>query len=426
MSPVHVIVGDDQRAETMWAGAFQGAVDLYRFPRNVDAFERLTAAEAPVDLVVLTPAQRGPFNLTADQFIARVLEGPLGASRCLSNLHVIVVGQPITRSHPRVMAVSTLDAAIRLVKFGEVERAPRPEAPRLPDVRAPQSQSQSSSASLSRDAVSSILEDLPFSGSVISRIWDAPDPVEEARPAARPVVRDEDPGSAPDVMGGGGPVPTTQPAMPAASTSEPVPAQLFARTAPAGFIVPSGAVPAATAAVMGGGEAAPVGAPGESIEVATGTLQPSRPYRLEQAGYRGPAIRGGNMNGAAPDVGGQPVPPALTSQVQSMVYGGMHVGNPNDPLLTWSSGVRDHAAMVPGAVPGAMPQATPPMQHMPPQPMPAHVPVSAPQQLASPSQIPKMVPMEPPAGAYAPAQPAPPADPFLARAEQGGGDVAFG
>ena len=98
MSPVHVIVGEDQRAEAMWAGAFTGAVDLYRFDRNVDAFERLTAAEAPIDLVVLTPAQRGPFNLTADQFIARVLEGPLGGSRFLANLHVIVVGQPITRS----------------------------------------------------------------------------------------------------------------------------------------------------------------------------------------------------------------------------------------------------------------------------------------------------------------------------------------
>ena len=86
MSPVHVMVGEDPRAEAMWAEAFAGAIDLYRFPRNVDAFERLTVAEAPIDLVILTPAQRGPFNLTPDQFIARVLEGPLGTGRFLAHL----------------------------------------------------------------------------------------------------------------------------------------------------------------------------------------------------------------------------------------------------------------------------------------------------------------------------------------------------
>ena len=36
MSPVHVIVGEDERAEAMWAAAFTGAVDLYRFDRNWD------------------------------------------------------------------------------------------------------------------------------------------------------------------------------------------------------------------------------------------------------------------------------------------------------------------------------------------------------------------------------------------------------
>lgn len=425
MSPVHVIVGEDQRAEAMWAGAFTGAVDLYRFDRNVDAFERLTAAEAPIALVVLTPAQRGPFNLTADQFIARVLEGPLGTSRCLADLHVIVVGQTITRSHPRVMSVTTLDAAIRLVKFGEVERAPRPEAPRLPDAHAPMQDRPST-----HDAVASVLEDMPFSGSVISRIWDAPDPeraapVERAGRVERAVDRDHDPRSEPRVIGGG-PVPTAQPATGLADPNGIVhaPAQLFARTASGGFMVPPTNAPAqvmhprAAAPVMGGGDIAQVGAPGESIQVATGALQPARQYQLPQPGYRGAAIRGGSVHGAAHD-GGQPVPPALASQVQSMVYGGMHVGNPNDPLLTWSSGARDHAA--------AAPQAPMQPQHAPiqaPQQMQAR-PMQAPQQPAAP-QAPRVVPMEPPAGVYSPVPAPVSADPFLARAEQGGGEVAFG
>jgi hypothetical protein len=439
MSPVHVIVGEDQRAEAMWATAFTGAVDLYRFDRNVDAFERLTAAEAPIDLVVLTPAQRGPFNLTADQFIARVLEGPLGASRCLANLHVIVVGQSITRSHPRVMSVSTLDAAIRLVKFGEIEHAPRPEAPRLPDAHAPVRPS-------SHDAVASVLEDLPFSGSVISRIWDAPDPAREApaqAPApARQNVQDVPPAT-PDVMGGG-PVPTTLPATGFADPNEqaPAPAQLFARTAPGGFMVPPTNAPGQLAPhmapVMGGGEAAPIGAPGESIEVATGPLQPVRQYQLPQAGYRGPANRGGNVHGAIHDGGGQPVPPALASQVQSMVYGGMHVGNPNDPLLTWSSGARDQAPMVPSVAPSmaAQPAPAPAQLQQAPMPMPMqqapmhHAPIAQPQQLPAHAQpatpAVRVVPMDPPAGVYSPAPAPVSSDPFLARAEQGGGDVAFG
>ena len=198
MSPVHVIVGEDQRAEAMWSSAFTGAVDLYRFPRNVDAFERLTAAEAPIDLVILTPAQRGPFNLTAEQFIARVLEGPLGASRHLANLHVIVVGQALNRSHPRVMAVSTLDAAIRLVKFGEIEHAPRPEAPKLPDAR------RDAPTRSSNEAMAELLDGMPFSGSVISRIWDAPDPVrEEPVVAPQHVQQPQDVARTDDVVGGG-------------------------------------------------------------------------------------------------------------------------------------------------------------------------------------------------------------------------------
>lgn len=423
MSPVHVIVGEDERAEAMWASAFTGAVDLYRFNRNVDAFERLTAAEAPVDLVILTPAQQGPFNITPEQFVARVLEGPLGASRFLANLHVIVVGQPLGREHPRAMSVSTLDAAIRLVKFGEVERAPKPAAlqeaapvrPAMPPRGA--------------QGVDEILADAGIAGSIISSIWDAPAredaPVEQVPPAREGRVVGG---------GGGGARRAAAPVAPSvAVTIEPEHPQLFARTVAAGFMAPAANVPAAAAPmlhpaaiqqpqapqpqVMGGG-ATPmpqVGIRGESIEVATGALQPARPYQLPNgAGYRGPGIRPDRVNAghvpAVIDAGGQPVPPALASQVQSMVYGGM-VGNPSDPLLTWSSSIRN-AAPVPAAP-----------AHVAGHAAPAAVPV------ATAATVPT-VPLEPPAGAYgAPAAQAHGAavagDPFLQRAEQGGG-VAFG
>jgi len=408
MSPVHVIVGEDPRAEAMWARSFAGAVDLYRFPRNVDAFERLTAAEAPIDLVILTPAQQGPFNLTPDQFVARVLEGPLGSSRCLANLHVVVVGAPLRRSHPRAMSVSTLDAAVRLVKFGEVEQAPMPAPSQAPAVSA-------APATASHAEVDALIADLPFSGSVISRIWDAPAPTRDA---------DVVPTRGQVVVGGGpaaqDPRRVAAPAPVPMVAGTPAQPQLFAKATAPEFVAPV----AAPASVMGGGASLPVvGAPGESIEVGS-ALQPARPYSLPNgAGYRGPVLQAGRVHGAghpAGDLGGQPVPPALGSQVHAMVYG-PGVGQPNDPLLVWTSSAR--AASVPAPAPAAA--------------VPA--PVQTPQPQAVAAQVIPTVPMQPPAGAYgaapmaaAPVAPAPapaPAvavDPFLARAEQDGGSVAFG
>lgn len=429
MSPVHVIVGDDARAETMWSSAFTGAVDLYRFERNVDAFERLTAAQAQIDLVVLTPAQRGPFNLTPDQFVARVLEGPLGSSRYLANLHVIVVGQPLQRQHPRAMSVSTLDAAIRLVKFGEVEQAPRP-ASMAPVAAAPQRPTQDRAR---RDDASDLLDGLQFSGTVISRIWDEPREEQPVQPTRLTPIEDapatsDHAGWCDDVVGGG---PTPRGAHGAAAVPQavtaPGPAQLFTRSAPKGFVAAGGGA-AQHAPTPPSGHAPGVGAPGEAIEVASGTLQASRPYELPGGGaYRGPSVRGGVMHGAGYDVGGQPVPPALADQVHSMVYGGMQVGNPHDPLMVWSSTGRGaapnmEAAPVPMGGVGAMQQVA---TVGPPVPMPAHAPI--PQQPAAPPAV----PMEPPAGAYG-GPPAPPmshaaqSDPFLQRAESGGGDVSFG
>lgn len=416
MSPVHVIVGDDARAESMWSSAFTGAVDLYRFERNVDAFERLTAAQARIDLVVLTPAQRGPFNLTPDQFVARVLEGPLGSSSFLADLHVIVVGQQLSRPHPRAMSVSTLDAAIRLVKFGEVEQAPMPAT--APVAAAPRRSAARSESTDGRD----LLDGLQFSGSVISRIWDEPTadapavasaPRERLTPISNTPQDDGDSGWSDDVMGGGPALRGGHPApgQPIVMAAPAGPAQLFSRSAPKGFVAAGG----------GGAQPTPpcpavapqVGAPGEAIQVASGTLQASRPYQLPGGGaYRGPAVRNGIVHGAGHDGGGQPVPPALTNQVHSMVYGGMQVGNPHDPLLVWSSAAR-------GGAPSAAPVQA--------QPMPAMAQAPIPQQPPAPP----IVPMEPPAGAYGgPTAPstsaAALADPFLQRAESGGGDVSFG
>jgi hypothetical protein len=449
MSPVHVIVGEDPRAEQMWAQSFTGAVDLYRFGRNVEAFERLMVAQAPVDLVVLTPAQSGPFNLTPDQFVARVLEGPLASSGVLANLHVIVVGAPLERTHPRAMAVSTLDAAIRLVKFGEVERAPRP-APVAAAPIVPTTVARGDSAGGGRRDLGDLGE---FSGSVISRIWREADEAD----------RDED--SHGDAMGdvlGGGPaaraaaapmqvMQSTVPEAAAMPQDATAPASLFSRTAPAGFVAGGGGAAPASAPVQpspvsdhgaapmlptisggGGAPAMQVGAPGESIEVATGVLQPARGYQLDGGGaYRGPGLRNGHVHGAGHDVaGGQPVPPALASQVQSMVYGSMQVGNPHDPMLVWSSSARAANAAAPGAQPAAAVGA--PVPTAPAATAGVPVPASVLVQPAQAGAV-RTVPMEPPPGVYqgvAPAQPAPPsaaaADPFLARAEARGGDVAFG
>lgn len=422
MSPVHVLVGDDPRAEQMWQTAFTGAVDLYRFDRNIDAFERLMVAEAPIDLVVLTPAQQGPFNLTPDQFVARILEGPLASSATLAGLHIIVVGSELSHQHPRAMRVSTLDAAIRLVKFGEVESTPRPltgasKVTSVPVSNAPQAPINANAGGADIRMASGG-DNSSFSSSVISSIWDAPRS---------------------NVVAGGGPALGRQARGPEVvhelathAHSEPVQmqevatqlthnAQLFASASAEGFVV-SGGAPTTLTLEPRAAAAMNVGAPSEAIEVSTG-LQPARSYQLEGGGaYRGPAVRNGVVNAAAHNpAGGQPIPPALTAQVQSMVYGAVHVGNPHDPLLIWSSAIRE-AHEVPT-------QTQAPVQE-------------AALQVGSQSQL-RTVPLEPPSGVYGasttgatPSQipvagqarqsHAAASDPFLARAEAQASSVSFG
>lgn len=406
MSPVHVIVGQDERAERMWESAFAGAVDIYRFERNVDAFERLTAAQAPIDLLVVTPAQSGPFNLTPDQLVARLFEGPLATSPMLAHLHVIVVGMPITREHPRVAAVRTLDAAIRLVKFGEVEEAPRPTAPtrRTPSPQAPAAE----------------LGGPTFSDTVISKIWAASDAA--AANAAPVPAAAQLPVHVParaDVSGGGAGAP-----------------RLFASQAQR-RARPEGSSEAR--AVRGGGET-PVGSQAPAFtpaEDAAHALQPARPYELPHgAGYRGPAMRAGHavpvpsqhgsaaVAAPAPErsASGQPVPPALASQVQAMVYSSP-AAPVADPLLTWSSG---KLQVAPPPVLPANGGAQPQLQRTAQEHVPLNVAVPSPPQL-------RTMPLEPPAGVYggmpAGLVPSGPsvvdADPFVQRAAQDSG-VSFG
>ncbi|MCW2972849.1 MAG: hypothetical protein JWN72_1122 [Thermoleophilia bacterium] len=471
MNPVHVLVGNDPRAEAMWSAAFGSTIDLYRFATNVDAFGRLSSAEAPIDLVVLTPAQDGPFNLTSEQLLARVFEGPLGSSRALANLHVIVVGEQVARRHPRIASVRTLEAAIRLVKFGEVDTrmnrsaAPVAATPRMPEAR-PSNLSGIATERVVPTGSSRILDGADsFSGGVISKIWDAVDRASHAHDVQPDIERAND--TRAPITGGGAPTAPApsggqrEQAARAAGTKAlaQAPAQLFTKATSAGFMVTSqGAAATAPAAgagarpavpgvqvggmvpVQGGGMAAQVGAPGESIEVATGQLLPARQFQLAEAGYRGQTTRGGVPQASSHHaMGGQPVPPALASQVQSMIYGGAG----NDPMLTWSG--NNHGAIVATGVP--VPQ---PSQRAA-QPAPHAQPVAPMQSMASVRGVapvratPAAVPMQPPVGVYGggPVQAAAPQraplaaphftqapqlahDPFLARAEAGGGDVSFG
>lgn len=440
MSPVHVIVGEELRAEAKWQEAFVGAIDLYRFDRNIEAFERLTVAQAPIDLVILTPAQRGPFNLTADQFIARVMEGPMADSPMLAGLHIIVVGEPVSRTHERVMAVKSLAAAIRLVKFGEIEAESIAKPAPIERTHVPLP-----AVSNAQDSFTS-----SFGDNVISKIWAASDAA--ARDANLNASMPT--GQSAPVSGGGS---SKGKLFEAVGAPKAVQAPISGGGATKPQIL-SGLPVRAEVNEMAG--QAPVSV---TNEPASGLL-PALPYQLPNGStYRGPSIRNGAISVATymdiahkksympstyhqavqhqqePASGQRPVPPALASQVQAMVYA-PQTQNAPDPMLSWSRGGGEvapsgGAASVPVPVPNAMPV----MMQMP-SAMPASV-AQAPAQVAplqvQPATIPT-IPMNPPAGVYegSQAQAAPvglipsasasvQADPFVQRAAQSS-DVSFG
>lgn len=368
MSPVHVLVGASDSEQAAWAGAFAGAVDLYCFDGAVSAFERLTAAREPIDLVVLLPETGSPFTLSPDAFVARVLESTLSLAEPLAGLHVVSVGRPLRSNHPRAAATATLDAAIRLVKFGELQSAPMPILEPVIE--------RAQLGSPHHDAPTFDLGSGSLAGSIIARIWQADEPAQapaahfqfRAPHQASPLPHAGAPGREDPVQA---PLGMARAATHAGGVGCQASPQLFARQGMTGFGSPSSAVPGAQlppgqasaveahataptfaqtdpyGAVAGGG----AGAVAADHVGAVDGLEPSRAWVLPNRGeYRGPAMRHGSVHGAghaphtliAPDphlAGRHDIaPPMLATQVQQYVYGSG--GMVADPVLGLSSATR--------------------------------------------------------------------------------------
>ncbi len=92
MRQVHVLVSVRLEDEREYAAAVADIADVYRFESNIEAFERLTSAQAPVDLLVLTPWQdNSPFNEPAADLARRLTGTPLGQTSNLAGLRVAIV-----------------------------------------------------------------------------------------------------------------------------------------------------------------------------------------------------------------------------------------------------------------------------------------------------------------------------------------------
>jgi hypothetical protein len=333
--PVHVVISNNPEVEARYGEPFAGAIALYRFESNVEAFERLTSAQSPIDMLVITPAQNAMFNMTAEQMVARLLESTWATSPTLSGLRIVVVGEQLQRQHPRLACVSTLDAAVRLVKFGEIESAPtaRPRAAApAPVVKQPAS------------TVTTSATGRGFADSVISSIWAAGDEAAE-----RQVVVERTPVRRQAVSGGG----------PIAQHSTPVADDL---------IVPD---------LSGSGGMSPLFAGRGDVSLVSAEamnsgpvieLQPAQSYELPGRGvYRANTDPYGMMQydgtHAPVQVHAQPVqgqaqpvqaavpvpsaaamtpPPQLVQQVGALVYGAQSQA---DPILGFSQSVQQQLAM---------------------------------------------------------------------------------
>lgn len=180
MTPVHVLVSANPSTEQAWREAFQGAVDVYRFTTIAETLERLTSAQSPIDLLVIADVADDPFGPTADQLVHRLECAPLVSSSMLRSMGIAVVGHDLQSDYSaRVRTITNLGAALRLVKFGEVES---PRGAR--DLSTAQS-------SVSAEAPGSSMTPIdvaPTGGSglassIISSIWDAPEPQADPSPA---------------------------------------------------------------------------------------------------------------------------------------------------------------------------------------------------------------------------------------------------
>ena len=190
MTQVHVYVSPQLDEVRSWAAAFDGAIDLYRFSSNNEAYERLTGATAPVHVIIVGCDRADGFDLAAAQLAQRLTSRPLEANPMLAQMQIVLVapGGAVNLSSPRIHVVSSHDAAVRLVKFGHVEEAP------MPQVSSKRAGARTAEAPRAHAGQSGI-----FAGSVISQIWDMADSVVSQREQIQRVQQQR----GPRVIGGG-------------------------------------------------------------------------------------------------------------------------------------------------------------------------------------------------------------------------------
>lgn len=347
MSPVHVIVSNDPNDEQRYAAAFGGAINLYRFRSNVEAFERLTAARSPIDVLVVMPNQDSLFNMTPAQLAERLTALPMASNPNIGNLKIVVVGAHGI-ANPRVHAVASVDAAVRLVMFGDVSSAPAPAAP----------------AAHAAPAAPGLASD------VIASIW-APAPAAHAAPPVAGAT------SGRQLAAAGGPgthAPPQHVQMPrgTAGLRSPAPQQV-AVYQPAAHVgsqgaegivatvmpdLPLGLEPAVPYQLEGGGVYNGVRPRGGSTAFHHGgTVEESNPViggGPASAGYATGGIEAqwapthdqvmaGAMHAPVHPGGGQPAyAPQLAGQMQALVYAQAEA--PSDPLLGWSAPVQQQLA----------------------------------------------------------------------------------
>ena len=368
MSIVHVLISPDPTFEQAWREAYGGAVDVYRFATLAEGMQRLTSAQSPLDLLVVERSASESFGLTIGQCVHRLLQPPLANSRMLSRMSIVVIGGRPGRRHDRVRVVSSRDAAIRLVKFGEVER---------PVHRSQQSAHPVSAAPVATTHVEPAGSATEIAASVISRIWDAADrSAQPASAAATPTAA-----SQPAQRGGSVPEPGRVVRTPRGTrklraggpsgghiVGKPRGGALFVHDDPQ---LPGTPMPAHShapaAAPYSAGHSHPMHAadetapapetfyqPGQPLPAEMGGLQPARPFQQHvETQFRGSGLRGSYYADVArgeagaihqPVVAAAPIPPALASQVGSLIYGSPQA----DPVLSFSRGTQSAAPMIPG------------------------------------------------------------------------------
>lgn len=488
MSPVHVLVSQRPEDEQRYGSPFEGAVELYRFRSNVEAFERLTGATAPIDVLVITPEQDAIFNMTAEQLVERLVSSTLSMGGVLADLRIVVVGE-LRKQHPRVAAVADLDAAVRLVKFGTVEGAPKPAtaANPVPELRlAPMERPlrREPAGAAPAPAASPVTSMSPvapagpgFADSVISAIWDDPERrAREARAAAQaeaaarahaeaahaqaaaahmsqaqaqaqPVAGRVQPGRGMGMVRAGGPArhqgvvqlfahPGGQaaahraagaPAPHAHTTGHPVlqPVQAYALQSRGEYRGPSDRT------ALTYGAAGPI--PGMPPHGVPGGPPPAmQPSGMAQHPGQMPQPQHGSQHGSQHGLQhqhsgmhvGSPLPPALGSQIRHMVYQQAPAG---DPVLGWSAGVQRSlaAGRSPQQHASMQPHGAPQHPQAGPAPMPMPMPAPAAQHPGAGAPGMPVPVMYPHATPPASAGPLRSASSLLARAEREG-DVSFG